>query len=257
MSQIHSTAIIDAGARLGDDVEVGPYSIVGPKAVIGDGTRLMSHVVVDGWTTIGSQCTVFPFACIGTETQDMKYRGARTFVEIGDKTTVREYVTVNSGTEEGDVTRIGSGCLIMACSHVAHACRIGNEVVMANAANLAGHIVVEDRAVIGGLTGVHQFVRVGAMCIVGGMSRISQDCPPYMMVAGSPPEVKSLNSVGLRRANVNGQARRLLKEAFRILFRDGLSTSQALVRIEADLEKCPEIEHLVEFVKSSERGICK
>lgn len=257
MAGIHQTAVVAEGAELGEGVEIGPYCVVGPNAVIGAGTSLMAHVVLDGNATVGRECTLFPFACVGTQTQDLKYRGARTFVEIGDKTTLREYVTVNSGTEEGEVTHVGSGCHIMAYTHIAHGCRVGNGVIMANAANLAGHIVVEDHAVIGGLTGLHQFVKVGTMCIVGGMSRVTQDCPPYMMVAGNPLEVKGLNSVALKRSKMKPETRAALKQAFRILYREGLSTSAALERIESDLAKSPEIENLVQFVRSSERGICR
>jgi len=257
MARIHETAVVDPGAEIGEGAEIGPYCVVGPNVTVGAGTRLMSHVVVDGHATVGCECTLFPFACIGTQTQDLKYRGARTFVEIGDKTTLREYVTVNAGTEEDEVTHVGSGCHIMAYSHIAHGCRVGNGVIMANAANLAGHIVVEDHAVIGGLTGVHQFVKIGTMCMVGGMSRVTQDCPPYTMVVGNPLEVKGLNSVALRRSNMEPETRSALKHAFRILFRDGLSTPDALCQIEAELAKLPEIEVLVQFVKSSERGICK
>jgi UDP-N-acetylglucosamine acyltransferase len=256
MALIHSTAVIDAGARLGEGVEVGPYCVVGPHVTIGDGTKLMSHVVVDGWTTLGAGCRLFPFACIGTETQDLKYRGGKAFVEIGDQTTLREYVTVNAGTEEGEVTRVGSGCHIMAYAHIAHACQVGNHVIMSNATNLAGHVIVEDDAVFGGVTGVHQFVRVGRMSMIGGMSRITQDCPPYMMVVGTPGEVKGLNTVGLRRRDVSAEARSSLKQAFHTLFREELSTPQALAKIEAEIRMCPEVDHLVAFVRGSERGIC-
>lgn len=257
MANIHQTAVLAEGARIGDGVEIGPYCVVGPNASIGAGSRLMSHVVLEGNTTVGCECALFPFACIGTQTQDLKYRGAKTYVEIGDKTTLREYVTVNSGTEEGEVTRVGAGCHIMAYSHIAHGCRVGNGVIMANASNLAGHIVIEDRAVLGGLTGVHQFVKIGTMCMVGGASRITQDCPPYMMVVGNPAEVKGLNTVALQRGDVSEAARHALKQAYRILFREGLTTSDALARVETEIEKLPEIEHLVAFIRSSERGISK
>jgi UDP-N-acetylglucosamine acyltransferase len=258
MTQIHSSAVIDKHAQLGNDVEIGPFCVVGPDVTIHAGAKLMSHVVLDGNTTIGEKCNIFPFASIGTQTQDLKFNGGKTFVDIGAGTTLREYVTVNSATEDGEYTRVGEGCHIMAYSHIAHACQIGNGVIMSNSTHLAGHIVIEDLVVIGGLCGIHQFVRIGTMCMVGGMSRISQDCPPYMMVVGNPePEVKGLNSIGLKRRGVTPEARSILKQALKILFRDGLSTSQALEKIESELDDNSEVSHLVEFVKNSERGICK
>ena len=255
MTQVHPNAVVDGAAQLGQDVEVGPFCVIGPHVKIGDGARLLSHVVLDGHTSIGAGCSLFPFASIGTQTQDLKYKGGVTAVEIGAHTTLREYVTVNSGTEEGEVTRVGSGGHIMAYCHVAHGCQVGDGVIMANAATLAGHIVVEDFAIIGGLTGIHQFVRIGTMCIVGGMSRITQDCPPYMMVVGNPPQVKGLNSVALKRRGVTPDARRQLKRAMHILFKEGLATSQALGKVDAEVDACPEIDHLVAFVRESERGV--
>lgn len=257
MMDIHPTAIISKGAELGKGVEAGPYSVIGPHITVGDGTRIMSHVVLDGWTRIGRNCSVFPFASIGTQTQDLKYKGARTFVEIGDRTTLREFVTVNSATNEGEVTRIGSDCLIMAYSHVAHACEVGNEVIIANCGTLAGHVVVEDRAILGGLSAVHQFVRIGELSIIGGCTRVTQDSPPFMMVEGNPAKVRGTNSVGLKRRNIDPQAQRQLKLAYRILYRQGLSVRQALEKIRTEVDVCREIEHLVSFIEKSERGIIK
>jgi UDP-N-acetylglucosamine acyltransferase len=224
---------------------------------IGEGTKLMSHVVVDGWTTIGRQCAAFPFACLGTQSQDLKYKGGKTFVEIGDRTTLREYVTVNAGTKEGEVTKVGSECHIMAYAHIAHGSVVGNGVIMANCATLAGEVIVEDLANIGGLTGIHQFVRIGKMCFVGGMSRVTQDCPPFMIVAGIPPEVAGINSVGMARRNISEESQGLLKQAYRLLYRNGLSTRQALERIRGEVTLCPEVQYLVNFIEKSERGITK
>lgn len=257
MTIIHPTAIVNDGAKLGEGVEVGPYSIIGGHVTIGSGSRIMPHVVLDGWTGIGSNCTIFPFATIGTQTQDLKYRGAKTFVEIGDRTTIREYVTVNSSTEDGETTRVGADCLLMAYSHVAHACEVGNGVIMANCATLAGHIVVEDEAIIGGLTAVHQFVRIGRLCITGGCTKVIQDCPPFMTVDGNPARVRGTNAVGMKRKNIGSRAQKLLKQAYRVLYRKKLSTSQALEKIRAELEMCPELEHLVSFIEKSERGVIK
>lgn len=254
---IHSTAIVDRGAEIAEGAVIGPYCVLGPHVKIGAGTKLMSHVVVDGWTTIGANCNVFPFASLGTQTQDLKFRGGKTFVEIGDRTTIREYVTVNSATADGEVTKVGSDCHIMAYCHVAHACRVGNQVIMANCATLAGEIVVEDQAVIGGLAAVHQFTKIGRMCMIGGCSAIRQDCPPFVLVAGNPPVVGGLNTVALERRGVTPEARQMLKRAYRILYREGLSTRQALEKIRAEVQQCPEVRHFVEFVESSQRGIIK
>jgi UDP-N-acetylglucosamine acyltransferase len=254
---IHSSAIIGQGAELGADVEVGPYCVVGPQVKLGRGTRLHSHVVIDGRTTLGEQCNVFPFACIGTQTQDLKFKGGKTSVEIGDRTTLREYVTVNSGTNEGEVTRVGSDCHIMAYSHIAHACRVGNGVIMANGSSLAGEVIVEDQVGIGGMTGVHQFVRIGRLCFVGGMSRITKDCPPFMLVEGNPPEVRGVNSVGMERRGIGPEGLRTIKQAHQILYRQELSTRQAVDKIKAELPGSPEIEQLLTFIAQSERGILK
>ena len=257
MSEIHPTAVISPGAELGEDVFIGPYCVVGPHARIGRCTRLMSHVVVDGRTALGAECTVFPFATLGTQTQDLKYRGAETFVEIGDGTTLREYVTVNAGTAEGETTRVGSNCHVMAYAHVAHACRVGDRVIMANAATLGGEAVVESDAVLGGLVGVHQFCRIGRMSIIGGCTKVTQDAPPYMTVDGHPAAVRGLNLVGLKRKNVAGESVKALKQAYRILYRQRLTTAQALETIQREVATCDEVGHLLMFVSESERGIIK
>jgi UDP-N-acetylglucosamine acyltransferase len=257
MTTVHPAAVVDAAAQLGDGVEVGPFCVIGPNVTVGAGTRLMSHVVLDGHTRIGERCTLFPFASIGTQTQDLKFRGGKTFVEIGDETTLREYVTVNSGTSEGEVTRVGSHCHIMAYAHIAHACRVGNHVIMANGSTLAGEVVVEDRTTLGGMVGVHQFVRVGTMAMVGGLTKLTQDCMPYMLVDGNPAAVHGINRVGLQRRNVSEESQRALKQAYRLLCRENMTVSDALQRIESDVEKSPEVDHLLAFVRSSERGVIK
>jgi UDP-N-acetylglucosamine acyltransferase len=217
----------------------------------------MPHVFLDGHTTLGAECTVFPFASVGTRTQDLKYRGGTTYVEIGDGTTLREYVTVHSGTADGEATRVGQGCLIMAYCHVAHGSRVGDRVIMSNAASLSGDVVVEDDAVIGGMTGVHQFTRIGRMAMVGGMSRITQDVPPFMLVEGNPATAHGINSVKMQRANMPAETQAALKKAFRLLYREGLSTRQAVDRIHAELPAVPEVQHLLAFIDASQRGILK
>lgn len=257
MARIHPTAIVDPAATIHETAEVGPYSVVGPHLRIGAGTKVMSHVVLDGWTTMGSGCVIFPFASIGARTQDLKFEGGAPRVEIGDRTTIREYVTVNSATADGDVTRIGSECHIMAYAHIAHDCVIGNGVIMANCATLAGHVTVEDMVGIGGLCGVHQFVRLGRMSYIGGCSKVTQDIPPFMLADGTPLAVHGVNSVGLKRRGIGEDAQNLLKKAFKIIYRDDLSTRQALERIESEIEQIPEVVELVSFIKSSTRGITK
>ncbi len=257
MSEIHESAIIAPGAEIGSDVTIGPYCTVGEYVKIGDGTTLKSHVVVDGNTTIGQKCEIFPFACIGTQTQDLKFKGGETFVEIGNATTLREYVTVNSGTNEGEVTRVGSGCHVMAYCHVAHACNVGNGVIMANCATLAGEVTVEDQAILGGMAGVHQFVRIGRMSIVGGCTKVTQDCMPYMTIDGNPARTRGLNRLGLDRRGVESDVQKRLKQAHKILCRQDLATRQALDRIVEEIESCLEVDYLVSFVRNSERGCIK
>lgn len=257
MSEIHVSAIIAPGAEIGNDVTIGPYCTIGEHVKIGDGSKLKSHVVVEGNTTIGQKCEIFPFACIGTQTQDLKFKGAETYVEIGDSTTLREYVTVNSGTNAGEVTRVGSSCHVMAYCHVAHACTVGNGVIMANCATLAGEVVVEDQAILGGMVGVHQFVRIGRLAIVGGCTKVTQDCMPYMTIDGNPAKTHGLNRIGLERRGVDAEVQKRLKQAHKILCRQDLSTRQALDRIGDEIEACVEVDYLVSFVRSSQRGCIK
>lgn len=258
MTRIHPSAIVESGATIGDGAEIGPYCVIGPHVTIGPGARLMSHVVVDGWTTIGGGGTIFPFASLGTQTQDLKYKGGRTFVEIGDRTTIREYVTVNSGTAEGEVTRVGSDCHIMAYCHVAHGCRVGNRIIMANTVSLAGEVVVEDDAVLGGLTGVHQFCRIGRLCMIGAGTIVRQDCAPYTLVSGNPPTVPGLNVVGLRRHGIAGESLERLKQAFRLVYQANLTLAQAIEQIEQEAAACPEVGQFVAFLKGvAARGITR
>ncbi len=257
MSSIHPTAVVAPSAELGADSEIGPYCVVGPHARLHRGVCLKSHVVVDGHTTIGAGATLYPFCCVGTQTQDLKYSGGTAHVEIGEATTVREYVTINAATDDGGVTRVGSGCHIMAYAHVAHDCRVGNNVILANCGTLAGHVVLEDGVILGGLSAVHQFTRIGELSIIGGCSKVIQDVPPFMMADGNPLHVRAINAIGLQRKNVDEKTQSLLKNAYRILYRQGLSTRQAVERLESDLEQIEQIRHVIEFVKTSERGITK
>ncbi|MDZ4198192.1 MAG: acyl-ACP--UDP-N-acetylglucosamine O-acyltransferase [Kiritimatiellia bacterium] len=257
MRKIHSTAVVDPGAEIGEDVEIGPYCVVGPHARIGAGCRLISHVVVDGHTTLGARCEAWPFSCIGTQTQDLKYKGGCPRAEIGEATVIREYVTISAATFDGDATRVGSRCLLMASTHVAHDCQLGDEVILANCGTLAGHVVLEDQVILGGLSGVHQFVRIGRLTIVGGCTKVTQDLPPFMMADGNPLEVRAINSIGLKRHGVTEEAQRLLKTAHRLLYRQELSVAQALERIETEVAQSPEVDHLIRFIRNSERGIAR
>lgn len=254
---IHPTAIVDSQTELGEDVEIGPYAVVGPHVHIGAGTRVLAHVYLDGHTTIGKECEVYPFASIGTRTQDLKFDGALTYVAIGDRTIIREYVTVNAGTNEGETTRVGDDCLLMAYSHVAHACAIGNRVVIANCGTLAGDVVMEDDSILGGLSGIHQFTRIGRMAIVGGASKITQDCPPYMLIDGHPASVRGINRVGLERKGVDQVIVAALKETYRTLYRKKLAVNQALDQLEKGTDLCAEVRHVIDFIRASKRGIIR
>ena len=230
---------------------------MGEHVVLGDRCRLHSHVVIEGHTVLGSDNQVFPFACLGLKTQDLKWKGGLTRVEIGSHNTFREYVTVHSATADGGVTRVGSHNNLLAYTHVAHDVQLGNHVIMSNVATLAGHVVVEDHAIIGGLAAVHQFCRIGRYSMIGGCSKVVQDVPPFMMADGNPAETRFINKVGLERHGFSPEAVKTLTTAYKILFREGLTIPNALVRIETDLPALPEIEHLLRFVRSSQRGISK
>jgi UDP-N-acetylglucosamine acyltransferase len=255
-SVIHPTAVVHPRARIGERCEIGPYCVIGAQVTIGPRNRLHSHVVIDGETVFGSDNEIFPFASIGLQTQDLKWRGGRTRTEIGDFNTIREAVTIHSATGDGEATRIGSHNHILAYSHIAHNTVLGNHTIISSA-GLAGHVIIEDRAVIGGHSLVHQFCRVGSMAIVGGCSKVVQDIPPYMLADGNPAITRTVNKVGLERNGVAEESVAALKQAFRLLFRENLSISNALARIETDLPNLVELRHLVHFIRASDRGISK
>src|SRR3989338_440112 len=254
---IHPTAIIDPEAELGTGVTVGPYSIIEANVSIGEGTVIGSRVSIEGHTTIGKDNQIFTGAVIGSVTQDKKYDGGITYLKIGDRNKIREYVTINPGTQDGSETTVGNDNLIMAYAHVAHDCVIGNETTIANAGTLAGHVIVEDCAIIGGLAGIHQFVRICHLAIMGGSSKAAQDIPPYVMVDGHPAKAYGLNVVGMERAGISKEERLLFKRAFKIIFRSQLSTKSAIKTLQSDLPKTPAITRLIKFLETSERGICK
>ncbi|MBI5419413.1 MAG: acyl-ACP--UDP-N-acetylglucosamine O-acyltransferase [Deltaproteobacteria bacterium] len=257
---IHPTAIIDPSARLGGGVAVGPYAVIGPHVTIGDGCAIGSHAAIESHVRMGRENRISPFASIGAPPQDLKYRDEETWVEMGDGNTIREYVTVNRGTVGGGgVTRLGSGILLMAYCHVAHDCRIGDKVVMANGATLGGHIEIRHHAFIGGLVAVHQFVRIGEYAMIGGLSGVSQDIPPYVTAAvgrgTDGRDLHGLNLIGLKRNNFPEETISTLKDAYRILFRSGIPMSQALEKAAVEVAPLPEVLNLMEFIRSSKRGV--
>ena len=254
---IHPLAVVQPGAELGEDVSIGPFCLVGPHVRLGDRAILRSHVSVDGHATLGAGCEVWPFASVGGKTQDLKFKGGAPRLVVGENTVIRECATLNCATFDGGETRVGSKCLIMAYCHVAHDCLVGDRVVMANNATLAGHVVIEDDAIIGGLTGVHQFVRVGQMSILGGFTKAVKDVPPYMMADGDPLKIFGPNKVGLERHGVSAETQQALKEAYKIVFRMDLTTAKALERIEAEIAPAPEVRNFVDFIRKSERGISR
>ena len=256
-TRIHSSAVVHTRAQVGRNCDIGPYCVLGEHVALGDDCRLHSHVVIDGHTALGRENEIFPFVSIGLKTQDLKWSGGVTRTEIGDHNTFREHATVHSATSGGGATIIGSDNHLLAYCHVAHDCRLGNHIIMSNVATLAGHVVVEDYAVVGGLAAVHQFCRIGRMAIIGGCSKVVQDVPPFMLADGNPAETRTINKVGLDRNGVSEEVQGVLKQAYKILFREGLTISNALAKIESELAPSPELKHLVHFVRQSERGISK
>jgi UDP-N-acetylglucosamine acyltransferase len=214
-------------------------------------------VVLDGHTRLGRENEIFPFASIGLKTQDLKWKGGVTRVEIGDHNTFRECVTIHSATGDGEVTSVGSHNHILAYSHIAHNCQLGNHIIMSNVATLAGHVTVGDYAVIGGLADIHQFCRIGKMSMIGGCSKVVQDVPPFMMADGNPAETRTVNKIGMERNGLSEKSQSAMRQAFKILFREGLTISNALVQLEKQLPELEEVQYLIQFVRSSERGISK
>ena len=253
---VHPTAIIHPKAQIGAGCEIGPYCVIGEHVELGPGCRLRSHVVIDGHTRLGQGNEIFPFASVGLRTQDLKWKGGLTRTEIGDNNTIRECVTIHSATGEGEATVIGSHNNILASSHIGHNVVIGNRVIVSMAA-LAGHVLVEDYALVGGLCAVHQFCRIGTMAMTGGCAKVVQDVPPYMIVDGNPAETRTINKLGLERNGVSQEAQVALRQAYKMFFRDGLTIPNALARIESELPPLPEIQHLVQFIRASERGVTK
>jgi UDP-N-acetylglucosamine acyltransferase len=253
---IHPAAIVEATAELADGVEVGALAYVGHGVRLGAGTKIHHHGSVEGNTSLGSGCEVFPYACIGAKTQDLKHKGGNPGVRIGDRNVFREYVSVHAATNDGDYTVIGSDNLLLAYTHVAHECVLGNHIIMSNYAGLAGHVQVDDHALIAAYGGVHQFCRIGLHSMIGGAAKVVQDVPPYFIIDGSPATVRTINKVGLERCGYTPEQMNNIRQIFRILYRDGLNRSQALERLAShEAAGSAEFRRMLEFAQKSERGL--
>lgn len=255
-TEIHPTAIVDPGAHLGSGIKIGPYCVIGNEVRLGDNCWLQGHVTLCGPTTIGKGNRFFAYGSIGQQTQDLKYEEEPTYLEIGSENCFREFVTVHRGTAPGSFTRVGNRGNFLSYSHIAHDCVVGDDVIFSNNGTLAGHVLVGDHAVIGGLTAVHQFCRIGRFAITGGCSKIVQDVPPFMIADGNPAQVRGINKIGLERHGFSADSMRVIKDAYRVLYRSELNGAQAIERL-AGLEQTAEVKHLVQFVKDSERGIIR
>jgi UDP-N-acetylglucosamine acyltransferase len=254
---IHPTAVVDPEARIAPDVVVGPYCVIGPDVAIGAGCWLQNHVTLCGPVKIGSGNRFHSYSSIGQKTQDLKYAGEPTYLEIGDDNNFREFVTVNRATAAGSVTRVGNRGNFLAYSHIAHDCIVEDEVIFSNNGTLAGHVLVQNYAIVGGLTAIHQFCRIGKLAILGGCSKIVQDVPPFMIADGNPAVIRGINIIGLERRNVSSDVIRALKESYRILYRSDLNTKQALAELDRTFPDVPEVRVIVEFIETSERGIIR
>lgn len=258
MSVIHPTAIISPQAEIGRDVEIGPYCVIGEGVVLGDGCRLQNQVTIHGPTRVGERCVFYTAATVGQQTQDLKYKGEPTFLEIGNDNVFREFCTVNRGTLPGSKTIIGSHNHFLAYCHIAHDCVVGDHVIFSNNGTLAGHVIVEDHVILGGLTAVHQFCRVGTYAITGGCSKIVQDVVPFTIADGNPAETRGVNLVGLQRAGFSEADIRALKESYKTVFLRRLNTADALTRLEKSEHAAnSHVSKLMTFIRTSERGITK
>jgi UDP-N-acetylglucosamine acyltransferase len=254
---IHKSAEIDSSAILGKNVSIGPFSIVGPHVTIGDNTEVASHVFIHPRTVIGCDCKIHHGASIGDEPQMVNFENTPSSVEIGDGTVIREYVTIHRGAKESQATKIGKHCMLMNYVHIAHDCEIGDHVVIVNYTGLSGHVVVEDHAFVSGQVGVHQFVRIGKNAMVGGKTAVTKDILPFSLVEGVPARLVSINAIGLRRNHIQPKARTALKKAFKILLDPSHNTTQAIEKMETEIEMGDEIRYLIHFINHSSRGITK
>ncbi len=255
--EVHPTAVVSPHAELDEDVYIGPYVVIEDQVVVGKGSRILAHTVLERGVQVGARNRIGPFAHLGGSPQDLKYRGEPTGVRIGDDNVIREFVTIHRATGEGAWTVVGSRNYLMAYAHVAHNCRVGDEVILINAAQLAGHVEVQDYAVVSGLVGVHQYARIGRYAMVGGATRVSKDVPPFVTVVGNDTRVVGLNLVGLRRRGFTRDEIRALKRVFQIFFLSGLPQETALQQIEEELGDSPQAREFVHFVRTSRRGVLR
>lgn len=252
--KIHPTAVVDPGAYLADTVVVGPHCVIHDDVHVGEGTHLISHVCLMPGTRLGRRCVVYPGAVLAGEPQDHKFKGEKSLLVVGDHNIIRECVTLHRAVGEGAATRIGNDNMFMAYSHVGHNCEIGDNNTIASYVGLSGHVTVEDNTVFGGMVGVHQFCRIGRLAMLGGVSKVNQDVPPFMLADGVPARVIELNIIGLRRSGVPPASRSTLRQAYKLLYRSDLNLSQALARIEDELEMTEELEYLITFMRGTQRG---
>lgn len=253
---IHKTAIIGDGAKIGENVEIGPYVVIGDNVSIGRGTVIGPHAVIDGHTTIGEECKIYAGASIGLPPQDLSYKDAPTGVIMGDRCTVREYATIHRGSKD-PMTLVGNDCFLMNYAHIAHDCKVGKNVIMANGTTLGGHVEVGDYTVFGGLVVFHQFVRIGRFNMVSGNSGTRVDLPPFAVTDGRPLYVRGINIVGLRRGKIAANIRSAIKEAYRLLYRSDLNMANACSKIEEEIEQFDEIKEIVSFIRASKRGVAR
>ena len=254
ITDIHSTALVDPSVEIGQGTWIGAYSVIGENVRIGDGTRIDPHVVIECNTILGRDCNVMSGVVLGGAPQDYKFKGEQTYLRIGDGNVLREFVTIHRASGEGEATVVGDNNMLMAYCHIGHNCKIGSHITMANYVGISGHALVEDRVVFGGFVGVHQKVRIGKLAMVGGLSKVVQDVPPFAMTDGRPTKVCDLNVIGLRRSGVSPKVRTDLKQAYKLLYRSNLNTSQALQAIESQLDPSDELQYLIDFVRSVRLG---
>jgi len=254
---VHSTAVIHPQSQIGSDCEIGPYCVIGEHVTLGDRCKLHSHVVLDGHTKLGRENEIFPFATLGKKTQDLKWKGGITRLEIGDRNVFREGLTIHCATDDGHATVLGSNNLLLTHAHVAHDCVLGNHIIMSGNSALAGHVIMEDHVILSGFAAVHQFCRIGKYAMVGACCPVRQDIAPFMLADGDPATPMTINKIGLERNGISKEAQNALRQAYKLIFREGLILANALEKIEKELPPLPEVQYLVQFIRASERGISK
>lgn len=254
-NRIHTSAVIDADARIGDNVTIGAGVIIGPRCTVGDGCVISTRAILEENVRLGNEVKIGVGSVLGGLPQDLKFKGEETWVEVGDRTTIREYTTINRGTSQSCKTTVGSDCFLMTYVHLAHDCHVGNGVIISNGTQLAGHVTIEDKAIISGLCAIHQFGKIGRYCFIGGMARVNKDVPPYVKAVGNPIKLYGLNSIGLQRNGFSPETILELKKAYRMFFRSELNIAQALEMARKELSMGPEVKAFVDFVEDSQRGI--